>query len=104
MEQRKKSHADRETACQLLISRSKAATKTIRTVLLIKRILFLGRFELDRGAIIHKSPTSAVIKKAIDRSTKDEYRMALRDIHKEDDTYNRSKRTVTLENRLYESS
>jgi hypothetical protein len=101
MEQRKRPmHVVRllAFACEMLLPRSatRPSAKMMRAVL-EKRMLFLGRFELDRGAIIHKSPTSAVIKEAIDRSTKDECRMALTDVHEEDDTCHRSKRTVVLE-------
>jgi serine/threonine protein kinase len=70
-----------------------SAEKTIRTAL-EKRMLFLGRFELDKGPVIHRSPTSVVIK-AIDRSAEDEYRKAIRDaLYMEKDTCNEQRSDI----------
>jgi serine/threonine protein kinase len=71
-----------------------SATKVIKTAL-EKRMLFLGRFELDKGPVIHKSSTSVVIK-AIDRSAEDEYRKAFRDAQKKE-TYNEQRNDMGIQ-------
>ena len=63
-----------------------SATKDIKAAL-EERLLFLGRFELDKGPPLHKTPTSLVIK-AIDRRAQDEYREAFAMALKEEESPN----------------
>jgi Ca2+-binding EF-hand superfamily protein len=69
-----------------------SATKNIRAAL-EKRILFLGRFELVEGPVLHKSPTSVVIK-ATDRGAEDECRKAFKDVLKKEEPPNDQRSSV----------
>jgi hypothetical protein len=72
-----------------------SATKKIRAAL-EKRILFLGRFELVKGPLLHKTSTSVVIK-ATDRGAEDEYRKAFEDVLKEEEPHNDQRNSVGKE-------